>query len=158
MSKPVCGFEGCDRNARARGFCHNHYMIWWRANNPEKAKATEARRYAKHSERLRALSQERRSYDPVAARAYHLKRKYGLSEADYAAMVEDQDGCCALCEEWHGDRLAVDHDHDTGAVRMLLCFKCNVGIGFFRDDVVLAERAADYLASFGRLYKGTIGT
>lgn len=82
-----------------------------------------------------------------------LRREYGLSATDYDAMLAQQNGACAICErpesKVHRDgslcRLAVDHDHDTGMVRGLLCGACNVGIGSFDDCPELLEAAALYL-------------
>lgn len=76
-----------------------------------------------------------------------LENKYGITGQDYHAMAEAQGHVCAVCggvETYKKDnkpkRLAVDHDHRTGKVRGLLCFKCNVMIGQAREN-------SDYLAS-----------
>lgn len=71
-------------------------------------------------------------------------RQYGLTIADYDAMLDIQEGNCSVC----GDKLSipqVDHCHDTGQVRGLLCNKCNIGLGMFRDDLDLLAAAASYL-------------
>ena len=70
--------------------------------------------------------------------------RYGLSEKEFAEMRDSQKGRCAICQS--EDRLVIDHDHDTGAVRGLLCHGCNVGLGFFRDDPSRLEGAIAYLA------------
>ena len=70
-------------------------------------------------------------------------RKYGLTDETYLAMCEQQGGRCAICHEI--GRLMVDHDHDTGQVRELLCRRCNVVLGFLRDEPELAELIAAYL-------------
>lgn len=59
-----------------------------------------------------------------------------------------QNNCCAICGNPPSDdrALALDHDHQTGVLRDLLCTNCNVGLGNFRDDPDLLARAADYLA------------
>lgn len=66
-------------------------------------------------------------------------------------MKVAQKGCCALCGTdtpgGNGD-FAVDHDHETGIVRKLLCFNCNIGIGKFRDNPELLRKAAEYLESY----------
>jgi len=75
---------------------------------------------------------------------------YGLSVERYNEILENQDGRCAICKKLPGPRLkrlAVDHDHKTGAVRGLLCFRCNYGIGWFSDNRELFETVAGYLGS-----------
>lgn len=92
-----------------------------------------------------------RSY--MDSRKKHLLAKYGLSIEQYMDMHESQNGLCAIClqPETALDRmgnlrpLAVDHNHDTGAVRGLLCHGCNVGIGLLKDDVDIIISAALYL-------------
>jgi hypothetical protein len=77
------------------------------------------------------------------SRTYHLKRRYGITADEADAMLADQGGLCAICQEAPADH--VDHDHDTGAVRALLCFNCNGGLGQFRDDPAVLRAAADYI-------------
>ena len=76
-----------------------------------------------------------------------MKRKYGLTLEQYDAMLAAQDGVCAICGEPRPEdrTLHVDHDHDTGEIRGLLCFKCNNALGDFNDDHDLFQRAAAYL-------------
>lgn len=76
-------------------------------------------------------------------RLSHMRATYGLEPDDYAAMVEAQDGRCAICRR--ADLLNIDHDHETGQVRSLLCRRCNVTLGFLQDDPELASLMADYL-------------
>jgi hypothetical protein len=72
-----------------------------------------------------------------------LKQAYGISLSDYQAMVEKQKGKCAIC----GDKVAlhVDHDHETGKVRELLCCHCNKGLSGFKDSPLLTEKGTRYL-------------
>ena len=87
-------------------------------------------------------------------RGKHLEYKYGITLDDYEAMAEVQERCCAICKihEKHVEhqRLAVDHDHDTGAVRALLCKKCNQGIGLLQDSSAFALCAHNYLKGHGK--------
>jgi hypothetical protein len=80
-------------------------------------------------------------------REYHLTRKYGITIADYEQMLAEQYGGCAICgrPEPEDGSLHVDHDHDTGAVRGLLCFPCNQAIGAFAEDLELLSSALTYL-------------
>lgn len=69
-----------------------------------------------------------------------------FSIVDRDAMAEVQGGLCAICHEPPlNRRLAVDHDHETGAVRGLLCTACNTTLGRFNDDPNRFEAAAAYL-------------
>jgi hypothetical protein len=79
-------------------------------------------------------------------------RKYGLTQADYDRMLAAQGGVCALCGKppnpngiRAASRLHADHDHETGAVRALLCSTCNAGLGALRDDPALLRAAAEYI-------------
>lgn len=84
-------------------------------------------------------------------RSPHYMRKYlyGLSQEQFEALLATQDGRCAICgsADWPGKhrRPYVDHCHKTGAVRGLLCGKCNNGLGMYDDDPARLRAAADYL-------------
>lgn len=75
---------------------------------------------------------------------------YGISRDEFDAMLTAQGGGCAICGSSMRDvsrnRLCVDHCHDTGRVRGLLCGHCNRGLGFFQDSPELLEKAKRYLA------------
>lgn len=77
----------------------------------------------------------------------HLISSYGITIDDYLEMHESHAGLCGICgqPEKNGRRLSVDHDHDTGAIRGLLCSLCNRGLGQFKDSVPLLCRAIAYL-------------
>lgn len=82
-------------------------------------------------------------------------RKYGLTPETFAALLDRQGGVCAICRKPEttkqphrksGDEsLAVDHCHETGKVRGLLCFMCNTALGKFNDDPDLMRRAIAYI-------------
>ena len=77
-----------------------------------------------------------------------LKRKFGITTDDYNKMFDSQGGCCDICGEHQTEfqkRLAVDHDHETGSVRSLLCMGCNTGLGKFGDDIATVREALNYL-------------
>jgi hypothetical protein len=78
------------------------------------------------------------------SRTYHLKRRYGITAADADLMLEQQNGLCAICQA--APAVHVDHDHATGAVRALLCFNCNGGLGQFKDDPAVLRAAAEYVS------------
>lgn len=73
--------------------------------------------------------------------------KYGLEPGEFDQMLADQQGRCAICrtDTPKGHGWQVDHCHDSGAVRGILCHSCNVGIGHLKDDPTLLEAAVAYL-------------
>ena len=85
----------------------------------------------------------------------HLQRAFGMSLKEYREMEEEQNHCCAICgttnpgtRKRNGasqSRFCVDHDHETGEIRGLLCTNCNRGIGLLGDTLERLEAAAAYL-------------
>ncbi len=80
-------------------------------------------------------------------RSMDFRRKYGMTLADYYTMLHSQDGRCAICQHPppSNQRLCLDHNHLSGAIRGLLCRRCNSGIGLLQDSVELLERGISYL-------------
>lgn len=81
-------------------------------------------------------------------RRWHLKTRYGMQPYEYRVMLKAQDSRCAICrtdDPGRYDRFVVDHCHETGEIRGLLCHSCNLGLGKFKDDTVLLEAAVVYL-------------
>jgi hypothetical protein len=98
-----------------------------------------ARQYAKKPE----TSEYRKKY----MRQMGLK-KYGLTIEDFERLLSGQNGRCLICEdelELRTGGAAVDHDHESGKVRGVLCRLCNVGIGHFREKPSLLRAAIEYL-------------
>jgi hypothetical protein len=80
----------------------------------------------------------------------YLRRTYGITEDDYERLLIAHDGGCWICAKRPKDggrRLHVEHDHKTGRVRGLACWRCNRGLQHFKDDAILFRSAADYLES-----------
>jgi len=77
----------------------------------------------------------------------NLKRRYGIDKKIYEKLLKSQKGRCKIClnKETRARRLSVDHDHKTGRVRGLLCNKCNLGLGKFKDNINLLKKAVKYL-------------
>lgn len=138
----------------ARGMCRNCYDQWLKAHNP--AYRVRQRRnhdaWAKrHAAQLTRYHREYMAGIPPAARwAKALRAKYGMTPQDYTALLTAQDGKCAICKRPPGKRrLHVDHDHKTGEIRGLLCFRCNFGLSWFGEDATRLAQAADYLNASG---------
>lgn len=114
----------------------------WTAANAERVRERNAEYVASHPKETRRRGRQGQL------------RLYGLNEAQYAAMLAEQNGVCAICLQTEryidartGEprKLSVDHDHTTGKNRGLLCGHCNRGIGQFSDEPERLRRAADYL-------------
>jgi Recombination endonuclease VII len=86
-------------------------------------------------------------YRKQAKRIFDLGRK-GLTPKDYDEMLAQQNDGCWICGgiPSRTPYLHIDHNHETGVVRGLLCEGCNLGLGKFRDDVELLKRAVEYLS------------
>lgn len=90
---------------------------------------------------------------PERNRAQKLRSQYGISLDEYAAQLAKQEGKCALCGSTEAKGrwgvFNVDHCHETGALRGLLCNDCNTGLGKLGDTVESLARATAYLANGG---------
>lgn len=95
---------------------------------------------------------ERRARDPEKHRyaewRYEIQKSYGITPDEWNAMFVRQGGRCAACGSTSTtgrDRFDVDHNHDSGAVRGLLCRGCNMAIGYVHEDVGRLQGIIDYL-------------
>lgn len=133
------------------------------ANDPEyRARVQEKNRkwYNDNKDKINKARRERWANDPEwreerlaprrgrCQKASNLKHLYGLSVEEYNEMKENQNHRCAICQK--KTDLCVDHCHNKGHVRALLCRKCNTGLGCFDDDQMLLDAAADYLHTWRR--------
>ena len=75
-------------------------------------------------------------------------KRYGLELEDIENLGNLQDWLCYICDADISNEYYVDHNHATNNVRKLLCFNCNVGLGHFRDSIILLRRAIHYLEEF----------
>lgn len=126
--------------------------------NRERILAQKKQEYEENKDAKRQYINERYHTDPEVRKSFwarNLRRKFGITVEQYEEMLEAQEGGCAICgttdcqAKTGKSRLAVDHDHDTGKVRGLLCNHCNAGLGAFRDNTTLLEKAIKYLEEHG---------
>jgi hypothetical protein len=122
------------RNAQRRAAYHRH---------AEKIKARMREKYWANRDAM--LEAQRKNRKPDSHRRSMLRRYYGMSVEQFAAMRDAQGGGCGICREPFTKTPHVDHDHATGTVRELLCGPCNTGLGRFRDDPERMEAAAAYI-------------
>ncbi len=109
----------------------------WQQENPE--------RHRENQRRMRSTPEGKERQ-----RAGHLKRKYGITLEQYDKLLARQGGRCAICrrEPRPDISLHLDHDHESGQLRGILCFRCNNALGDFDDDPTLLWAALGYLRSY----------
>lgn len=108
----------------------------YRVSDLDRYQARQSNWYANNKDRVRAANLKN-----------HLSRKYGLTVEQYEAMLKAQKYRCAICGGKNAkNRLAVDHCHDTGKVRALLCDPCNQHLGIF-------ERKHKQFEAYLRIHK-----
>ena len=105
--------------------------------------------FLQHRDWYRKSSTKRRQQTKDEIRASNLKKKYGITIEEYEELVQAQNSTCAICgTDDPGRRLAnwaIDHCHETGKVRGLLCHQCNMGLGSFKDNGYILVNAIKYL-------------
>lgn len=144
MTTKVCGSCKVDKplnmfniNRSKKNYAHGVYPVCKECQSVKSRLA-----YQKHRDKRRA-----------GARAYHLRKNYNLSLDQFSDLVKEQDGLCACCGEKQdyktvdgkGQELFVDHCHETGRIRGLLCGRCNTGIGILGDTLDHLKKAVAYL-------------
>jgi hypothetical protein len=129
--------EGLVAYERARSPEKRNYTKEWRARNPEKARQSVRNYAANNREKVAKL-----------VRNWALRTKYNLTPEQHAAMIAKQKGLCFICKQAPEKGLVVDHDHDGGKVRALLCHSCNRALGLLGDDPDRVAVAGRYLRSW----------
>lgn len=124
-------YDGLARRCKA---CSLKKHEEWRLKNKDKAAKYMREWYGKNK---------------TKARDSHLKKLYKMPYGEFDKMLDAQNGKCAICNREDpksgNGRLCVDHCHDTGAVRELLCSHCNSGLGYFENNMESLESAIKYL-------------
>lgn len=109
--------------------------------------------YSRNKDRVKTYNNNESHFRANRKRLYS---QYGITWEEFDAMYVDQRGLCKICGEPESvigaggkvKTLAIDHDHETGQVRGLLCNNCNRAIGLLKDNAYLLRAAADYLDGF----------
>ncbi len=95
----------------------------------------------------------------LEAKGKYLKKTYDISLKDYEELYVLQFGLCAICHKpapTEKPFFVVDHDHETGMVRGLLCNSCNVALGLLKDDMNTLRSAVVYLQNSKKLYESKV--
>jgi hypothetical protein len=119
--------------------------------NVEKRRAKGRAAYQRHREKRIAAVKAYRAANPDKIKHLNLRRAYGISLEEYNALAEAQGHKCAICGASDAQstiskkHFFVDHCHETGKVRGLLCNHCNRGLGAFKDNTEFLAKAIAYL-------------
>lgn len=124
------------------------YMQTYRERHPERVRASKRASSLANPEATRARRVSWKAANPERSREIerkgYYKRKFGITVEQYDEMLAAQNGACGICSKPpEKKRLAIDHDHETGAIRGLLCVPCNAALGVLE---ALLEEAKTYLA------------
>lgn len=123
----------------------------YRENNPDKIKTYRQKHRAANRESLKQRDHNYYKANPDKYYEQSLKKRYGLTLEGYDKLLTLQGGKCAICQTTEPgakrSRFMVDHDHQTGQVRGLLCHHCNVGLGYFKDSQEALKAALEYLST-----------
>jgi hypothetical protein len=114
----------------------------YKTKNAETVKAVAKRYYFNHKELSRSRNKEWQENNPDKMKSHRLKYRYGITIEDYNEMLTLQVSGCSICGKTakeNGKALYVDHDHETGKVRGLLCYKCNTDLGTYETKKELFE-------------------
>lgn len=168
---PRCGELRDDVKGYCRP-CRREYIRVWRAANPDKVARYKAREEAglykdrrqeerdaepwRNEERICEWCEEpykprssrtRYCTDSHSAKGSYFLRHYGITRSHLTVLLERQGGVCGICRKpmTGPHNLNVDHDHDTGRVRGLLCGQCNRSLGGLGDNLEKLRRAIRYL-------------
>jgi len=126
---------------------HRAYFAWWRNLDRED--------YNRKRLKWANDNRERRTRQ---SRASHIKMKFNISIEKQEEMLKKQENRCAICSTLFKKRtdklgrviptFCIDHDHETGTVRGLLCKQCNLGLGNFNDSLDVLLKATEYIKKF----------
>ncbi len=133
--------------------CRNKVSAKYRENNPDRVKAAAKSRYVVHREKEIERCSKWNKDNSAHVAAMRRVRVFGISIEDYEEMSKAQNHLCAICfnpeTSVHASgtlkTLAIDHDHETGAIRQLLCSRCNRALGGFWDSIEVLSKALEYL-------------
>ena len=125
----------------------------YRLANAEKVSSYRKNYYVEHQEVEKTKMKDYREKKTTSTdarkqqRERRLKKDFGLSLEHYDELLQQQNNVCAICGNPNQTKgpLAVDHNHNTGKIRELLCIRCNMGLGAVNEDISILTAMIEYL-------------
>ncbi len=140
--------------------CENSRMAELKRTDPEKYREIDKKSRAKNPARVKRNLAAFHERNPGYTRDNSLRRNYGITSAQFAELLAVQGGKRAICgtdkPTGKGNSFHVDHCHEGGFIRGILCHKCNAGIGMLQDDPVILGKAIQYLIAANNIPKGAL--
>jgi hypothetical protein len=139
----------------AKDYRQNHLdkIKIWLKDNKEKIKRQAKEHYLKNKETIDKRNRLWKKNNKNKIKNRYLITNYNISFNEYNKLFESQNGVCAICnkpETFRGNNkkikfLAVDHNHQSGKVRGLLCMKCNILLGNCEENIIILQKTIEYL-------------
>lgn len=129
--------------------CFNDYKKSNRHRWADRERTTARRYYEENRDWVLSKAKQRYQLHPEKKRDEKLRRKYGISLAEWNLLFDSQGRKCAICRRdhslgfngsWH-----LDHNHQTNKIRKILCHACNTALGMVRDSVNILQKMIAYL-------------
>lgn len=135
--RKICSRCQDEQDINQFGIYKNRGKVYHRCTCNSCRRKAEAERYIRDPKAKERMTK--------ATRKSQLKTYYGITEEDYERMFKEQEGKCAICGLTSKKKLNIDHCHISGKVRGLLCWNCNIGLGYFKDNLENLQNAIKYL-------------
>lgn len=138
----TCSFVSCENLIKSKGLCRAHYQQKLRGSDLSPLRKKYARGAGSQCS-LDSCSAEA-FLNGYCKKHYMIDKRYSIHPSWYEDKIIEQNGACAICKK-NSNSLHVDHDHESGMVRALLCGSCNRGLGLFHDDSDILINAYNYI-------------
>lgn len=147
--KSFCEFGKSSRSKDGlRNTCRGCRKKYNQTHRVEKAEYNKEYRQVHRIKLIKQQKEYRQTEEgKIACCRRDLKKSFGITLEDFDKMAENQNGVCAICGNINinGHRLCVDHNHETGKIRALLCDHCNHLLGCAKENVTVLQSAINYL-------------
>lgn len=118
--------------------------------NKERIREYSKEYYYKNRETILIKSKKLSKDNKYTRKEYDMKRSYNLDLEGYSKIFDEQEGRCKICNKYYTESqqgLVIDHNHETGEIRGLLCSKCNLALGLINENIHTLQNMIKYLTS-----------